>query len=296
MAITAALFLSYTSFQNLFKSLSSTPYRANDTLPLAQLGLAGAAAGGVASFVITPIELIKCKMQVQMMSLTLNKKTTIPPVPGRIPHRIPPLAGLPPSAARPPHTKLLHNAACSAKAIPASPPGSIALIRSIIETNGVRGLWLGHTGTVFREVGGSAAWFIVKEYVAGALVNRRTAGIHTGVTKKDLQPLAWESALSGAMAGAAGALVLYPADTVKSAIQTADEMMMLGKGKGTELAKGVAKKAKLGAQGFWGTFFRMYRVHGLKGLYAGCGMTVARAIPSSGIIFVVYDGLTNYFS
>jgi ornithine carrier protein len=121
--------------------------------------------------------------------------------------------------------------------------------------------------------------------------------------------LVWESAVSGAIAGAAGALILYPADTVKSAIQTAEEMRRSSSSSSNSSPSsiprelppraGAVRKRKVGigtGGGFWKTFGQMYRVHGIKGLYAGCGMTVARAIPSSGIIFVVYDGLNNWFN
>jgi ornithine carrier protein len=163
---------------------------------------------------------------------------------------------------------------------------------------------------MFREVGGCAAWFIMKEYVTQYFVDRRTGG--GMVSKKDMQPLAWESAVSGAAAGAAGALILYPADTVKSAIQTEEEMNSMRRPKPAvppttrsvysiiqEAAtnEGAARRHKMGigtSSGFWSTFAKMYRTHGVKGLYTGCGMTVARAIPSSGIIFVVYDGLNNW--
>ena len=46
---------------------------------------------------------------------------------------------------------------------------------------------------------------------------------------------------------------------------------------------------------FFGMGREMYRRQGLKGLYAGCGITVARAIPSSAMIFVIYDGLSKRF-
>ncbi|KAF5336396.1 hypothetical protein D9611_006538 [Ephemerocybe angulata] len=305
MAVTAALFLSYSSFQNLFRNFGPIRSDPNEPLPFSQLGISAAGAGAVASFVLTPIELVKCKMQVQMMNFPLNKPQSVPSVPGRIPHRSPPLAAWPSSTSEPrtstpkspPSRAGFHDAAASykVKALPAGPPGPIALIRSIVETHGYRGLWLGHTGTMFRETGGCAAWFIVKEYVAKALVERRMAKYPGRATKKDMQPLAWESAVSGAMAGAAGALILYPADTVKSAIQTADEMRTPSLGREGSVAAGAARKPKVGV-GFWGTAMKMYKVHGVKGLYAGCGMTVGRAIPSSGIIFVVYDGLNNWFA
>ncbi|EAU81419.2 L-ornithine transporter [Coprinopsis cinerea okayama7 len=294
MAVTAALFLSYASFQNIIRKTQLDPKQA---LSMPQLALAGAGAGSVASFVLTPIELVKCKMQVQMMNLARPGSSSSIAVPGRIPHRSP----LPSSTAVKGKGKMVdgkrsyHQAACKVKTasiplrpISTAPPGAISLVRSIIATHGVRGLWLGHTGTLFRETGGSMAWFIVKEYVARALVERRLGSSGTERTKKEMMPLAWESAVSGAMAGAAGAVVLYPADTVKSAIQTEEEMRGLG-GKGKRLGRATTK------HGFWRTAMKMYKIHGVRGLYAGCGMTVARAIPSSGIIFVVYDGLCAWF-
>jgi len=168
------------------------------------------------------------------------------------------------------------------------PPGPIALIRSIVVSYGVRGLWLGHTGTLVRETGGTAAWFVAKEYVARKLVERRVRrdpSYSSGATNTaNTELLAWESAASGAIAGAVGALMFYPADTVKSTIQTEEELRPRGAGRNANRSS------------FVGTFQKMWARHGVRGLYAGCGMTVARAVPSSGIIFVVYDGLTAYFA
>lgn len=268
-------------------------------------------------------------MQVQMMNFSSHSsshssstasshkpKPNNATVPGRIPHRSPPVAPSPwPRNVRQFHDVAYKVPAAAVKA--PGPPGPIALIRSIVEAHGYRGLWLGHTGTMFRETGGSAAWFIVKEYATQMFVERRLAKtpMRGGLpSKRDLQPLVWESAVSGAMAGAAGALILYPADTVKSAIQTAEEMGSLRGSGATASSSSMAgvtsdssrtdisrkpRPGKVGigtTDGFWSTFVKMYRVHGVKGLYAGCGMTVARAIPSSGIIFVVYDGLNNWFA
>ena len=165
------------------------------------------------------------------------------------------------------------------------PPGPIALIRSIVISYGVRGLWLGHTGTLVRETGGTAAWFVVKEYVARKLVERRVRqdpSYSSGATNTKL--LAWESAASGAIAGAVGVLMFYPADTVKSAVQTEEELR----------PRGMRRNASRSS--FVGTFRKMWACHGVRGLYAGCGMTVARVVPSSGIIFMAYDGLTAYFA
>jgi mitochondrial ornithine carrier protein len=185
----------------------------------------------------TPIELVKCKMQVQTL--------VAPTSPGQ------PL------------------------------PGPISILKSVIRTTGIRGLWLGQTGTLIRETGGSAAWFTSKEFTASLLLSHRasTTSSQTPLTKKDL--LLWESAVSGASAGVLYNLALFPADTVKSAMQTEEELR--------PRLNGVPRPT------FFGLFKEMYAKQGLKGLYAGCGITIARSVPSSAIIFLIYDGLSRRF-
>ncbi|KAH9933919.1 mitochondrial carrier domain-containing protein [Fomitopsis serialis] len=180
MAENASLFWTYTEFQNAIRC--------------------------------TPIELVKCKMQVQMLM-----------APG--------LSGSP-----------FHKL-----------PGPISVLTSVIRTTGFRGLWLGQTATLIRETGGGAAWFASKE----------------------------ASAVSGAAAGIAYNVALFPADTVKSTIQTEAELRPRAPGKPGPT--------------FLGTFRAMYAAQGIKGLYAGCGITVARAIPSSALIFLIYDGLSKRY-
>ena len=164
-------------------------------------------------------------------------------------------------------------------------PGPIEVLKTVIRTNGFRGLWLGQTGTLIRETGGSAAWFGSKEFTAGLLLSYRSKKhpelVADGrkLTKKDL--LLWESALSGASAGILYNLALFPADTVKSTIQTEEELR--------PRAKGAPRPT------FFGTLNQLYVKQGLKGLYAGCGITIARAVPSSGLIFLIYDGLCKQF-
>jgi hypothetical protein len=48
-------------------------------------------------------------------------------------------------------------------------PGPLAILRDAIRADGMRGLWLGQTGTLIRETGGSAAWFGTKELVCKLL-------------------------------------------------------------------------------------------------------------------------------
>ncbi len=43
--------------------------------------------------------------------------------------------------------------------------------------------------------------------------------------------------------------------------------------------------------GFFDTFKKIYTTRGVRGLYAGCGVTCLRSAPSSAIIFLMYNKL-----
>jgi len=269
MAENASIFLSYNELQNFIRWASDQPI--TQPLSLPQLALAAGGAGAMTSFLLTPIELVKCKMQVQMLV-----------TPAMLP---------------------------TITAIPRKLPGPISVLTSVICSTGFRGLWLGHTGTLIRETGGTAAWFTTKEFVASALVARRLSS--SGLTHPDpLSPTntpprkpdlrLWESAFSGACAGASFNLALFPADTVKSAMQTEEELRpQLQHGHKSNVPLQVRHShttaASFAPPTFMGTFRAMYKAQGIRGLYAGCGITVARSIPSSAIIFVIYDGLNRRF-
>lgn len=195
------------------------------------------------------MELVKCKMQVQMIA---------------------------PTAASIPHPTATATLDSSLRSNPRPLPGPIAVLMSVIRTEGIRGLWLGQTGTLIRECGGGAAWFTTKEFVGMRLIKRRGSEL----TRKDILP--WESALSGACAGGVFNFSMFPADTVKSTMQTEEDLRPRGSS---------APKPT-----FLGTARALYRAQGVKGLYAGCGITVARSIPSSAIIFLIYDGLSRKFA
>jgi len=192
----------------------------------------------------TPVELVKCKMQVQML---------VPQTPSAV------------------------------SGVPAHLPGPISVLMSVIRTSGFRGLWLGQSGTFIRETGGGVAWFGTKEYVGSLLIARRTKHSESASPFDKQELLAWESALSGACAGISFNLALFPADTVKSAMQTEEELRP--KGVGSSSPKST----------FMGTFRQMYKAQGIRGLYAGCGITIARSIVSYSMIFVIYDELNRRF-
>jgi ornithine carrier protein len=84
--------------------------------------------------------------------------------------------------------------------------------------------------------------------------------------------------LAGAAAGVSYNFIFYPADTIKSRMQT-EEISVLSSAN----------------RSFWSVGKSVWQHEGLKGLYRGCGITVARSAPSSAFIFSIYEGLSHYF-
>lgn len=223
---TSSLFFSYRLAQDAVVAYSPALRKQKELnngkieLPFTVLLGCGAASGAFTSVALTPIELVKCKMQVP----------THPGVTRSIP----------------------------------------SIIRSVIATQGPLGLWHGQLGTLIRETGGSAAWF--GSYEGVKMLFKK---YDTSVSKIDEVKI-WQQMLGGAAAGMSYNFIFYPADTIKSRMQTED---VTSKGRGTFL--GVGKK--------------LWRQQGLKGFYRGCGITVFRSAPSSAIIFTIYEGLRKFF-
>ena len=84
--------------------------------------------------------------------------------------------------------------------------------------------------------------------------------------------------LAGAAAGMSYNFIFYPADTIKSRMQTEEVVADAG-----------ARRT------FWSTGQALWKQHGLRGLYRGCGITVARSAPSSAFIFTIYEALRKAF-
>lgn len=273
----ATLFFTYNAIQGQLRALnetrspSSTATRSDTTsaiqldaenpLPMSQLAIAAAGAGAATSFVLTPVELIKCRMQVQMISAEANilAREAAKASAGA--------AGDIVAAATTLTTTEALNEARRAL------PGPVALIAQTIRKEGIRGLWLGQTGTLLRETGGGMAWFSAFEATCRYFISLRKT---PGATKADLSSP--ELMLAGALAGVSYNVVLFPADCVKSTIQTE-----------AELAGPQAKPSK-----FMPTLKRIWQTRGLKGLYAGCGITCLRSGPSSALIFLLYNKLEGF--
>lgn len=230
----SSLFFSYRVTQEL---LQSTIYSSSSELPFSALLVCGAASGAFTSILLTPIELIKCKMQVPLDGQVMHKR-----------------------------------------------PGPLTLIASVFRHHGILGFWRGQMGTLIRETGGSAAWFGGYEGVS-SLFRKYLPPESTPTSSPSehdpLPPLRlYQQMIAGAAAGISYNFLFYPADTIKSRIQT------------EEIAHSITDVRK---RTFWAVGKTLYKQHGIAGLYRGCGITCARSAPSSAFIFSIYEGLRYYF-
>ncbi|KAJ1920423.1 mitochondrial ornithine carrier protein, partial [Tieghemiomyces parasiticus] len=104
-----------------------------ERLPMSQLVIAGALAGVCAGFVLTPIELVKCRIQIRHAGLvpqaTATAATTTAAVAGST-------------------VRGSHNGG-----------GTLSTTLRIIKYEGIGALFQGFTPTMIREAGGGIAWF-----------------------------------------------------------------------------------------------------------------------------------------
>ncbi|KAF2705216.1 mitochondrial carrier [Pleomassaria siparia CBS 279.74] len=223
---TGCLFFSYRLAQDAVKAAGIYPELAKHPekdLPYSAMLYCGAMSGAVTSLFLTPIELVKCKIQVplEISGVGLRK------------------------------------------------PGILSIIASIYRHQGLKGYWHGQLGTLIRETGGSAAWFGGFE---GMKLLFKKYNLKSGSAKDDLP--VYQRLVAGAVAGMSYNFLFYPADTIKSRMQTEDVKAIAG------------GKSSFGAVGR-----AVWKQHGLAGMYRGCGITVARSVPSSAFIFTVYEEL-----
>jgi len=201
-------------------------------LSLPELWMTGAFSGAFTSFVLTPIELVKCKIQVPGMA---DGSTSAP------------------ASLRP-----------------------ISVIRDVFKHEGLRGFWHGQLGTLIREAGGCSAWFGAKETTTAMFYRLAAKSAESDKEREAIlsKPLPlWQQAIAGASAGVSYNFLFFPADTIKSRMQTVP-------------VGGLEEKRT-----FWNEGLALWRQHGIRGMYRGCGITCLRSAPSSAFIFMVYDGL-----
>jgi transmembrane carrier protein len=139
--------------------------------------------------------------------------------------------------------------------------GPVHCVRELWRGGGLPGFYRGHTATMFRETVGGCFYF-------GGYVGARQLLTPAGGSSDSLSPAS--TMLAGACGGSAYWLATFPADTVKSRMQSG------------QLPRGAP---------FVGSLASIFRSEGLGGLYRGLGVTLSRAIPSNALIFLIYESV-----
>jgi hypothetical protein len=162
------------------------------------------------------------------------------------------------------------------------------LLRTVREEGIANGLFKGHVSTLMRELPGNVSWFggklhfpqslrlslpMLRPDVAQVVCSVCNSGYEVGCylltppgsARSELPP--WKVCMAGSLAGMAYWGVPYPADVVKSKIQTGTHGVATADGAQPSIAA-VARQT--------------LRTEGVRGFYRGCGMTVARAGPGNG--------------
>jgi solute carrier family 25 carnitine/acylcarnitine transporter 20/29 len=150
-------------------------------LNLWQISVAGAFAGLLNCVIVTPVELIKTRLQIQHEAAKLLRS---------------PLHSLPKGAATAAAEPLFH--------------GPLDCVSKIYAKNGLKGLFRGMSATMYREIPGYAGQFFCYEALKRSLTRE-------GELVQDLGAV--PLILAGGSAGIFGWLMSYPMDYVKSQIQ-----------------------------------------------------------------------------
>jgi len=224
MAECSTLFVAYGAMKSWLNVNEDSATLANP-VPMWKYCVSGAWSGCFSSFVLTPVELVKCRMQVLSgASASLGGQSVV------------------------------------------RYAGPLDCAVRIVREEGAAGLWRGNLGCLAREIPGNFAWFGAYELVL------RGIQIARGYDRKADVPLGF-TALAGSVAGVAYWAVPFPADTVKSKLQT---------------------DPRFAGRPFVDVFGQVLREDGVAGLYRGAGITCARAAPAHALLFFAYEVVSSW--
>lgn len=133
----------------------------------------------------------------------------------------------------------------------------VDVVRQLYKEGGIRSVFRGSAMTLARDGPGSAAYFATYEY----LKRRLTPAGPDGKPAKELSLPAVMTA--GGAAGIAMWISVFPVDTIKSRLQSAEGRPTIG-----------------------GTIGGLYRNGGIKAFFPGFGPAIARAVPANAATFL----------
>jgi len=133
--------------------------------------------------------------------------------------------------------------------------GGVDVVRQLYKEGGVRSVFRGSAMTLARDGPGSAAYFATYEYLKRRLTPKDANG--------NPGPLSLPAVMAaGGAAGVAMWIPVFPVDTIKSRLQSAEGRPTIG-----------------------GTIRGLYASGGLKAFFPGMGPAMARAVPANAATF-----------
>lgn len=145
------------------------------------------------------------------------------------------------------------------------------VLKSILRTEGIPGLYRGFGAYVAVYGPNSAVWWVSYEYSKRLMLRQDNAFSENFCWKH------FSHFVAGAVAGAAAVVATNPLDVAKTRYQTMEYSNTLQK--------------KQLTQGFIGALKRLYGHEGFHGLYRGMKPRILLRIPGSAIAFVGYEML-----
>ena len=138
--------------------------------------------------------------------------------------------------------------------------GGVDVVRQLYKEGGIRSVFRGSAMTLARDGPGSAVYFATYETIK----RNMTPKDEFGKPKSDLSLTAVMTA--GGAAGIAMWIPVFPVDTVKSRLQSAEGNPTIG-----------------------GTLKKLYGRGGFRAFFPGLGPAMARAVPANAATFLGYE-------
>ena len=135
--------------------------------------------------------------------------------------------------------------------------GGLDVVRQLYKEGGIRSVYRGSAMTLARDGPGSATYFATYEYVKRKMTPKDLNGNPSG----ELSLTAVMTA--GGAAGVAMWIPVFPVDTIKSRLQSAEGRPTIG-----------------------GTIRGLYASGGFKAFFPGLGPAMARAVPANAVTFL----------
>ncbi|GFZ48109.1 hypothetical protein JCM24511_05857 [Saitozyma sp. JCM 24511] len=167
-------------------------------------------------------------------------------------------------------------------------PSTLDVVRSIIRTDGFRGLYRGFTATALRDLG-YGPYFCTSQKPApppSSSVGSRRHHHESLIeeAEEELGSLGWaELMTAGGLAGVTAWVATFPFDVFKTRLQAAS----------WDESNGTVRRAN---NGLWRVAVDAVRKEGWKVMFAGLGPTLIRAVPVNMVVFVTFEACVSALS